>query len=100
MKFLLPGTVLLLGHLKGVVDGIGGEAKVVCPQVLSKMENVIVQNALDFEEVCKANLHCGTTHLMAKEQQKKLKKLDLWSVSPKVKGIPKAVMNTGAQNLE
>ena len=31
------------GHGKGVVDGIGGEAKsIVCQQVLSKMKNVIV----------------------------------------------------------
>ena len=76
---------------QGFVDGIGGEAKsIVDEQALSKMKNVIVQNASNFAEVCKANLHRVTTHLMAKEQLQKVENLDLWSVSPKVKGISEA----------
>ena len=52
---------------KGAIDGIGGEAKsIVRQQDLSKMKNVIAQNASDFAEVCKANLHRVTTHLITK----------------------------------
>ena len=60
------------------------------------MKNVSVRNASDFAKVCKANLRRISTHLMAKEQLLKAKKLNLWSVSPDVKGISKphvAVMN-------
>ena len=53
------------------------------------MENVIVQNASDFAEVCKANLHCVTTDHLAKEQLQKVENLDLWSVSPKVRAYLK-----------
>ena len=42
------------GHGKGVVDGIGGEAKSLVRQhVLSKTKNVVVQCASDFANVCK-----------------------------------------------
>ena len=45
------------GHGKGVVDGIGGEAKsIVHQQVSRKVKNVIVQNATDFAEIFKANI--------------------------------------------
>ena len=53
------------------------------------MKNVIVQNALDFAEVCRANLHCVTTLLMAIEQQQEVENLNLWSFSGEAKGIPK-----------
>ena len=83
---------------KGAIDGIGGEAKsIVRQQDLSKMKNVIAQNASDFAEVCKANLHRVTTHLITKQQLQKVENLDLWSVSPDVKSISKArvaVINT------
>ena len=98
-KYQVPFTwnYFATGHGKGVVDGIGREAKsIACPRILSKMISVIVTNALDFTEVCKANLHRVNTHLMAKEQQQEAENLDLLSVFPKVKGISKAhvaVMN-------
>ena len=53
------------------------------------MKTVIVQNALDFTDIYKANLHQVTTHLKAKDQLKKVENLNLWSVFPAVKDIPK-----------
>ena len=61
------------------------------------MKNVIVQNASDFTEVCKPNFNRVSSHLMVKQQLKKVEYLDLWSVSPEVKDISKAhaaVVNT------
>ena len=47
------------GHGKGVVDGIGGQAKsLVRQQVLSKSKNIIVQNAADFAKVCRGYAYC------------------------------------------
>lgn len=63
--------------------------ELVRQQALSKMKNVTVQNASDFAEVCKANIHRVSTHLMAKKQLLKVKNLHLWCVSPDVKGISK-----------
>ena len=76
--------------MKVAVNGISGEARSIAhEEVLSRMENVVVQNASDFAEVCKANLHCITTDHWAKEQLQKVENLNLWSVSPKVKAYLK-----------
>ena len=57
--------------------GICGEAKIIVFQeVLTKMKIVFAQNAWDFAEVCKANLHCITAHLMAKEQLQRVENLE------------------------
>ena len=53
------------GRGKGIVDGFGGGAKsLVRQQNLSKMENVVVQCASDFAEVCKDVMPGVTVHLM------------------------------------
>ena len=89
-KYQVPFTwnCFASGHGKGAVDGIGEEPKsIFCQQVLTKMKDVTVQDALDFTKVSKTNLHHVTTHLMAKEQLQKVQNLDLWIVSLEVKRI-------------
>ena len=97
MKFTLPGVILLLAMVKMLFIELVGRQKVLPINVMTKMKNAIVQNATDFVEVCKANIHCVTTHIMEKEQLQGVENLDLWSVSLEVKGIFDAhvvVMNT------
>ena len=77
------------GHGKGVVDGIGGEAKsLVRQQVLSKSKNVVVQSAADFAKICKDVMPGVTIHLMTQEDLNELE--NIWDQAVEVKGISKA----------
>ena len=51
-----------------MVDGIGGEAKnMVQQQDLSKIKNVVVENAADFAEVCEEFIPNVCVNLMTQD---------------------------------
>ena len=78
------------GHGKGVVDGIGGEAKsMVRQQVLSKNKNVVAENAADFARVCEEFMPNICVHLMTQDDLIAAQKLNLWENSLEVTGISK-----------
>ena len=78
---------------KGVVDGVGGEAKsLVWQQVLSKNKNVIVQNALDFAQVCQEVMPGVCVHLMTQEELQDTQSIALCDKHWKLKVYPKHIM--------
>ena len=78
------------GHGKGVVDGIGEEAKsMVRQQVLSKNKNVVAENAADFARVCEEFMPNICVHLMTQDDLIAAQKLNLWENSLEVTGISK-----------
>ena len=78
------------GHGKGMVDGIGGEAKsMVRQQVLSKNKNAAVENTADVAQVCEKFMPNVCVHLMTQDDLIAAQKLNLWENSLEVTGISK-----------